>query len=187
MTASHDAPPTCMIPLPENLIRKMQARHPMFTAERTEVLLATRIAAHCIETGLGAFLAKHDLTIAKFNLLMALYVHHPDSIPSSDLAHYWIGTRANLSQLVTGLTQSNLIASEPSPDDARARLLRLAPEGLHIVEKILPQHISRVNKASAGLTTKERRELIRLLMKLKDSYQVILDADTACSHSATNE
>lgn len=174
MTLPPDEPRGCMIPLPEALVSKMEARHPMFTAERTETLLAVRLTAHALETGHGAFLAKYGLTQAKFNLLMTLYVHHPDPLPSSQMVHYWIGTRANLSQLVTGLSASKHITVIPAPEDARARLLQLAPAGLQAVEEILPEHISRVNRASAQLTSKERRELVRLLLKLKDSYETML-------------
>lgn len=164
---------TCFIPLKKSLVENLQKNYPDFVAERAEVLLATRIAAHCIENAHGKYLTQFGLTLAKFNILMALYVRQPDLLPASQLSQYWLGSKANFSQLLTALEKGKLIHQKTSPQDARARLLKLAPMGIRMIEKVLPTHIQNVNRASSTLTDHERQELTRLLLKLTSSCQSI--------------
>ncbi|OAE60284.1 hypothetical protein A7J67_03965 [Achromobacter xylosoxidans] len=64
------------------------------------------------------------------------------------------------------LERKGLIERVPSPNDRRITLVRLAPAGLALIDKLLPLHVANEQQAMAALTQKEQAQLDGLLAKL---------------------
>jgi DNA-binding MarR family transcriptional regulator len=52
-------------------------------------------------------------------------------------------SRAAISKTLTRLETRGLVRREPSPNDRRAALIRLTPEGEAIVDKLFPRQLAR--------------------------------------------
>lgn len=165
--------PRCIVPMPQEIVNKISAVEPQFDVDVVNTKLALRLASHTFEQHQDALLKQHGLSMAKFNVLIMAFVDHPTPMPTSIIANCWVGTRANLSQLITGLCKEGLLLTQPDPHDARARLLKLTPKGYKKVQGILPTHIRSANKMLEPLSKDEQKELFRLLLKVHDGIVML--------------
>jgi MarR family 2-MHQ and catechol resistance regulon transcriptional repressor len=72
----------------------------------------------------------------------------------------------SMTATVDRLEKAELILRTPSPDDRRARVLKLSPKGRAVVERAFRHHAADLEAAMAILTQVERRQLRALLKKL---------------------
>jgi MarR family transcriptional regulator, 2-MHQ and catechol-resistance regulon repressor len=72
----------------------------------------------------------------------------------------------SMTATVDRLEERELIRRTPSPDDRRARVLKLTPKGKAAVEVAFRRHAADLESAMAVLTQSEKRELRALLKKL---------------------
>lgn len=72
----------------------------------------------------------------------------------------------SMTAVVDRLEKGGLILRTPSPDDRRARVLKLSPKGNAVVERAFQHHAASLESATAALTQREKRQLRALLRKL---------------------
>jgi MarR family 2-MHQ and catechol resistance regulon transcriptional repressor len=72
----------------------------------------------------------------------------------------------SMTATVDRLEERALIRRTPSPDDRRARVLRLTPKGKAAVEEAFRRHAADLEAAMAVLTQSEKRQLRAFLKKL---------------------
>ncbi len=72
----------------------------------------------------------------------------------------------SITTAVDRLERRGLVTRRPDPGDRRARLVDLTPGGRALIEPGFVAHQAVLERATAGLSPAERRELARLLLKL---------------------
>ncbi len=72
----------------------------------------------------------------------------------------------SMTAAVDRLEKRGLIRRTPSPDDRRARVLKLSPKGRAVVQDAFRRHAADLESAMAVLTQREKRQLRALLKKL---------------------
>ena len=72
----------------------------------------------------------------------------------------------SMTAVVDRLERKGLILRTPSPDDRRARVLKLSPKGRAAVKDAFSRHAADLESAMAVLTQREKRQLRALLKKL---------------------
>lgn len=115
--------------------------------------LRTRLADHC--------------TIARFDLLANL--EREDGQTLAALSRRLLVTAGNLTGLVDRAERDGVVERRPDPGDRRVSRVHLTGKGRAIVEAALPHHAQHVSELVSALDANERRELRRLLGKLRDS------------------
>jgi DNA-binding MarR family transcriptional regulator len=108
--------------------------------------------------------AEADLGPGAFSVLLGIR-ENPD-IRQGTLAQALMIKRANMAKLVQALEKRGLVARFVPPDDRRANLLRLTPDGAAMVERWAPQFFGHDRAGDLGLSADERRMLIGLLRKI---------------------
>ncbi|HEX8359645.1 MAG TPA: MarR family transcriptional regulator [Longimicrobium sp.] len=108
--------------------------------------------------------ARHELTLAEFGVLEALF--HGGALPIGDLQRRVLVSSGGITYLVDRLERRGLVERRAHPNDRRARIAALTPEGEALVRRILPDHAARIKAALSGLGKKEKREALRLLRVL---------------------
>ena len=78
-------------------------------------------------------------------------------------------TAGNLTGLVDRAERDGVVVRRPDPSDRRLSRVYLTPKGQRLAEELLPAHAKLVSELLSGLDVAERRELRRLLGKLRDS------------------
>ncbi len=108
--------------------------------------------------------ARHDLTIAEFGILEALY--HVGPLLLGELQRKILVSSGGVTYLVDRLEERGLVERQPCPNDRRARYAALTPEGRRLVARIFPDHARAVEHAMAGLTRADRDRAATLLKTL---------------------
>jgi MarR family 2-MHQ and catechol resistance regulon transcriptional repressor len=72
----------------------------------------------------------------------------------------------SMTAAVDRLEKKGLIIRTVAPDDRRAKLLKLTPEGKRVVENAFSRHAAELESAMGVLNENEKRELHGLLKKL---------------------
>jgi DNA-binding MarR family transcriptional regulator len=106
-------------------------------------------------------------TMARFDLLANL--EREDGQTLAALSRRMLVTAGNLTGLVDRAERDRVVKRRADPRDRRLSRVFLTARGRRLITQILPQHGDHVGELLAGLDAGERRELRRLLGKLRDS------------------
>jgi len=105
-----------------------------------------------------------DLGLTDFAVLEALL--HKGPLTIGEIQSRVPLALGSMTATVDRLEERKLIRRTPSPDDRRARVLKLTPRGKAAVEEAFRRHAADLESAMAVLTSSEKRELRSLLKKL---------------------
>jgi DNA-binding MarR family transcriptional regulator len=108
-----------------------------------------------------------DCTLARFDLLANL--EREDGQTPAALSRRMLVTAGNLTGLVDRAERDGVAERRPDPSDRRLSRVWLTDKGRQLVQSLLPAHADHVSELLAALDAGERRELRRLLGKLRDS------------------
>jgi DNA-binding MarR family transcriptional regulator len=121
------------------------------------------------------------VTMPRFDLLANL--EREDGQTLAELSRRMLVTAGNLTGLVDRAERDGLVERRRDPRDRRLSRVFLTPKGGRLITQVLPVHADHVGELLAPLDAGERRELRRLLGKLRDS----LDVTTAHGHPKTTK
>lgn len=108
----------------------------------------------------------HGLTIARYDVLAQLDTSG-GQLRLSDLASAIVLSPSGLSKLLDRMEASGLIRREPDPDDARASLATLTPEGRALVKRARRSHHALLGQTfGAALDDREVAELARIIGRI---------------------
>lgn len=108
----------------------------------------------------------HGLTIARYDVLAQLDMSG-GQLRLSDLASAIVLSPSGLSKLLDRMEASGLIQREPDPDDARASLATLTPEGRALVERARRSHHALLEQTfGAALDDRDIAELARIMGRI---------------------
>ena len=106
-------------------------------------------------------------SMPRFDLLANL--EREDGQTLAALSRRMLVTAGNLTGLVDRAERDGLVERRADPRDRRLSRVFLKPRGRELITSVLPLHAEHVGELLAGLDGTERRELRRLLGKLRDS------------------
>ncbi len=108
-----------------------------------------------------------ECTMARFDLLANL--EREDGQTPAELSRRMLVTAGNLTGLVDRAERDGVAERRPDPSDRRLSRVWLTDKGRGLVRQLLPSHSDHVSELLLALEPSERRELRRLLGKLRDS------------------
>jgi DNA-binding MarR family transcriptional regulator len=109
----------------------------------------------------------HDCTLPRFDLLANL--EREDGQTLAALSRRMLVTAGNLTGLVDRAERDGVVERRPDPSDRRLSRVFLTSRGRELVQGLIPAHAQHVSELLSMLDATERRELRRLLGKLRDS------------------
>jgi DNA-binding MarR family transcriptional regulator len=107
-----------------------------------------------------------DITLPRFDL-MAQLDKAPGGMKLGELSQRLMVSNGNITGLVDRLLAQGLLDRQPAPNDRRAQLVRLTPEGRRSFRAMAAAHEAWIAEIFGGLTAAERDTLMRLLGKAK--------------------
>ena len=135
---------------------------PTATALKLWVVLARSHDA--IVEVLKADIDRHDLTIAEFAVMEALYHKGPQLL--GEIQKRILVSSGGMTFLVDRLAKRGLAERQNCPVDRRARYAALTKKGDKLMQSIFPEHAAVIHNAMKGLKQSEQRELTALLKAL---------------------
>ncbi|KAB2898778.1 MAG: MarR family transcriptional regulator [Kofleriaceae bacterium] len=125
-----------------------------------------------LERAIAAALAKHDLSIADFDVLASLRrAGPPHRLNPTHFARALMLTSGAITNRLDRLAARALIERLDDPADRRGTLVALTARGKALVDAAVGDHVANEARLLAALTRAERTELDRLLRKLMASLE----------------
>ena len=119
---------------------------------------------HAVAARAEAHARDHELTIAEFGVLEALFHAGPTLL--GELQKQLLVSSGGVTWLVDRLEHRGLVERAACPEDRRARYAQLTDSGRRFIGRIFPEHGDVIRQAFTELTITEQRELTALLRKL---------------------
>jgi MarR family transcriptional regulator for hemolysin len=117
-------------------------------------------------------LADLDLNLSQASLLAFLFEAGP--ITQSRLASRLGMGRAAAGLVIDALEKRGLIERQKDPDDRRAWLIALRPDGIRVTEPIFEIDATLRSELRAGISHTERQQLAGLLLRLQTNLANVL-------------
>jgi DNA-binding MarR family transcriptional regulator len=105
-------------------------------------------------------------TMPRFDLLANL--EREDGQTLAALSRRMLVTAGNLTGLVDRAERDGVVERRADPRDRRLSRVYLTPRGRDLITGLLPKHAEHIGELLEGLDAADRRELRRLLGKLRD-------------------
>jgi len=110
--------------------------------------------------------SRFGITLSRFDYLAQLH-RHPEGLRMNALSRYLMVTGGNITGLTDELEKDGYVQRAASPQDRRAFLLKLTPEGRARFEQMAAEHEAWIVDLMGGLKATDRKTLHALLGTLR--------------------
>ncbi len=114
-------------------------------------------------------LQPHGLAETDFSALMQLFSSPDGNASPGELCGLIAQRPTNMTRITDALVRKGLATRRPGTVDRRRVVLRITPAGERFVRALLPQMIPELATGFAGLGTRDKQQLGRLLRRLAAS------------------
>lgn len=134
----------------------------------------TRFVRRSRATSTATAAAVHpELDVASYVVLITirdLTESQPSGVRAADVAEALRLHKSTMSRNITVLEHLGLLERTPSPDDARARILRITPTGESSLSAAVQARRARMAETLSQWSAADIKELARLLAQLNDDF-----------------
>jgi DNA-binding MarR family transcriptional regulator len=124
-------------------------------------------------------LARDQLSISTYDVLLRLTWAGKDGLRMSELAQQMLMTSGGLTRLADRLERDGLIARTRCPDDLRGYVVRITPAGRRTLKRANRQHLADVRELFLDQLTDEELELLAGIWARLGTRQRSTSATTA--------
>ena len=146
-----------------DLEARAHSEHPDELRLWLRLLTCTQLIEKRVRAGLREEFAT---TLPRFDL-MAQLERHPEGLKMNELSRLLMVTGGNVTAIVDQLEKEGLVERLDEPADRRAFRIRLTRSGDKTFAEMARAHERWVVELLAGLSGRERDDLLKLLAKLK--------------------
>ena len=147
---------------------------PELKNETVEASLALiRTAANLSKAFERYIISTFSMTESRFDVLMLLYCEPQYNLDLSVLSERAEKTKPTIKRFIDGLEKQGLVKRVENINDIRKQLVQLTPEGLNLMEQMLPSYYQVTNYFMSGLSGEQQVQLTELLNQLKKYLQII--------------
>lgn len=111
-------------------------------------------------------LSKCKVTIPQLFILE--FLNREAELRMTDLAHFMNVTTAAMTGIVDRLVRDGYVGRNYDPEDRRIIKIKLTASGVDIIKKLNAQRHQMIVKTFGKISETDRRDYLRILMKIKD-------------------
>jgi MarR family 2-MHQ and catechol resistance regulon transcriptional repressor len=159
----------------DDLLRETTAKASPIEREATAASLLLALTCDIQQSFFTKTLAQYGLARSSFNVLALLRYGWPNGLQLSEMGELLITSRANITGLIDHLEEKGYVTRMVDEHDRRARLAKITPEGVRLVDEVLPLHHRLTAQLYGHLTLEEMRTLNETLRKIRRSPMLSSD------------
>lgn len=164
-------PPRRSFTVPDHILEIYVKEHPaIFDPDSHRVLFALRAIAQHVNDCANEWLAPLDLTVGKYNYLVALGSVRDQRLTLNQIAELIHTKSATVTQMIAALEKDGLVERNGNPADRRSTIASLTSRGKALLRKAMVTHHLRIEDSMKRFSQSERRMLFSLLLKLGDCF-----------------
>ncbi len=157
-----------------------------FAAERTEENAARSLvrAFGLLERVMQPYFARFGITGSQWGILRTLHRAEREGLSSlrvTDLSDRLLVRPPSVTGAVDRLERAGLVSRDASTSDLRAKEVRLTPRGRRRLRAVLAVHAEQIDHVLAELSRPEQAKLQRLLERLGEHLEGLLERPVAAS------
>lgn len=122
-----------------------------------------------VATSFTKVLHTHDLNLPMWRVLAV--VHRREGIRAGELANATSLERSTISRILGTLTKRGFVRREHGSEDARVVSVHLTPDGLRLMEQLIPHALRHEDVTVADFTEQEIAHLKNMLRRLYDNME----------------
>jgi DNA-binding MarR family transcriptional regulator len=155
---------------PEPMIRvdpDFEEQWPGSSALATEIAMNFGYLFERCTSYLEALVRRHGITsLPAFNAL-AILRGAGQALPPSVIAERMVRSAGTITELLDSLERRGLVRRVASTEDRRLRLVEITPDGLDLLERLLPEFHHAERHLVRGLTRAQQQRFLELLAELQ--------------------
>lgn len=121
-------------------------------------------ASESINNRLNKQLSDANLTASQFGVMEALY--HLGPLNQKSLAEKLLKSGGNITMVIDNLEKSGWVERQQDPNDRRAMLIHLTPEGKDFISTYFPKHLNNIMQQFECLSEEELEQLACICKKI---------------------
>lgn len=150
----------------DRVIAEWKRERPDYDLAPVEIIGRAGRIMEYVDQGLEAKFQEFGISRATFDVLAALRrAGKPYRMPQRDLMRRLMRTSGSMSLRIDALEREGFVSRMPDKEDRRLVFVTLAPKGMALIEKVIPDHLANETALLAGLSKAERDQLKSLLRK----------------------
>jgi DNA-binding MarR family transcriptional regulator len=135
-----------------------------------EALFALRATAQQADNAVSEWMAGTVGSVARYQILMALWATKGDGIPHKDIVEAMGVTRATVSGLMAALEREGFVKSTVDQVDRRKQVARLTAKGEAVIKKAFEVNLARFRTLFASLSPADLTHLTALLKRVREGF-----------------
>lgn len=152
------------------LAKEIRQRRP-FRSLGQEAVLGLMRTTDLVRRGIARVLEPFDVTPQQYNVLRILRGAGEEGLPTLEIGDRMVEQAPGITRLLDRLEAKGLVTRKRCPEDRRQVLCWLTPAGRELVER-LDEPVDQADATALDmLTDEEKRELIRLLDRVRTSLR----------------
>jgi DNA-binding MarR family transcriptional regulator len=152
------------------IFKAISGIYPEYDTEIIRTSLTILDFAKTVVSAVEAHFARHNLSQARFAILMLLSTNTEQSWTPAKLAEALGITKATVTGLLDVLERDDFIERKPNPNDRRSSHVVMTENGQTRLRNILPDHLHQLLPLVSVLTEQECQTLSDFLCRLKPIY-----------------
>lgn len=134
--------------------------------EYEEAIYSLALIYNICDDRISSFLSKFDLSIGKFNILVALRFHGGNKgLSQVDISKHLIVTPSNMTKLLDKLEKEGYVKRFALADDRRVNIIKVTPKTENLLDSLWAQYGEILKGLTDGLTAEDRQVLAKKLVK----------------------
>ncbi len=122
-----------------------------------------------LNTNLGDAFKQTGITVPIYRVLAVLIAGDGRSV--NELAVYTVIEQSTLSKILARMETQGLVTRQPGRDDGRVVEIHVTDAGREAYERIVPIALSHHEQAMAGLSARERENMVEILHRVLDNIR----------------
>ncbi len=133
---------------------------------REEMVYGVVLVYNLINKEVSEYLSPFNLSVAKFNVLMAIkHVGGKEGISQIDIGNRLIVSTSNMTRILDKLEREGLIIRSSQEGDRRVNVVKVTKEASDLLDKIWPGYEKLIEELGSKLEVHEQKVAAGLLIK----------------------
>lgn len=130
-----------------------------------------KLVSDVVEKKRNSILKEYDMTDAQVQILVALGLSETGECSLKELEHFFLVAQPTMAGIVSRLEAKELVEPFTDTKDKRVKKIRLTQKGKKVIEQTQDIIGDAENWLTSELTEAEKKELIRLLLKVYNTIK----------------
>ena len=150
----------------DTIVANWKRERPDYDLAPVEIIGRAGRIMEYVDRALEAKFQEFGISRATFDVLATLRRGgRPYRMPQRDLMRRLLRTSGSMSLRIDALEREGFVSRMPDKEDRRLVFVILAPKGMALIEKVIPDHLANETALLAGISKPERDQLKSLLRK----------------------